>query len=591
MSSLTIDQQFKSDEAQFLLRKIEKHVSTLNEKFTYENLVNEVRALNEATFYSTAILRKAIVNLNESTPLVADSPDKIDLAKKKLSSDTWTMQTIAAEEEPIKTEASTSDIDNVINKAGQAPEAGSGGVIGMLKSLWNSLTEGGSAIGILHLVLDFIGLVGDAFAVVGIPIGMVADLINGIIYFWRGKYILGIISLIAMIPFGGDVLKGFKGIAKNFDGPFKTITKSGAGKTIAKESSEVLMKQSGKKFSKSKRFLEYIKKSAAKVVASISNVISFLFKGVLAKAVGWIPFIGKPLKKFFLKIAKVARTIGDNLLGFAKHIDEPVAKAMTAQAEKNFTKMSKAIESGGKVVKEGDHLVVIPLRGKPTKIPIDELSTWSNISKKFPDGPMKSVLKSSDDIADYYVFMSKTSKNTNKWLKRAGDVSVFGTRLTVRDWKLFLAKCIVKVLGSSGNALSDQELDAYSDMVTSQDVNAMMEEHIENEKKRKGSVLEVPYVDKLMRDFPETDLDESEIAQKLQDHLDYNAKRMGLPSFGSYKYAMAKHDKELELEKVYTEDALSPEEFNKLAGINTKHGVSVFESKKPHLKYIKPFII
>ena len=64
---------------------------------------------------------------------------------------------------------------------------------------------------------------------------------------------------------------------------------------------------------------------------------------------------------------------------------------------------------------------------------------------------------------------------------------------------------------------------------------------------------------------------------------------MGLPSFGSYKYAMAKHDKERELEKVYASSAMSTEEYNKLAGIGKNRGLDVFESYT--LKYIKPFSI
>ena len=603
MTSLSIEEQLKNPEAQDLIKKIGKHIHKLNEKFTFENIASEVKLLNEAAFYSTAILRKAIVDLNEQASIIADTPEKIEVAKTKLKKPegiyigTESDELLKSRADAKATadaatkaaNASTSDIDNVIDKAGTAPAAPSGGVLGVLKGIWNSLTEGGSAIGILHLVLDFVGLVGDAFLIVGIPLGMVADLINAVIYFWRGKWILGLISLIAMIPFGGDTLKGFKGVARIFDGPFKSILTKGSGPKIAKESSEALMKNSGKGFSKAKRFLEYIKKSAATVVAKIAGVVSFLFKGVLAKAVGWIPFIGPALRKFFLKIADVCKTVGDNLLGFAKHVDAPITAAMKKEATKNFAKMTNAIKSGGSVTKEGGELIIKNAGTKPFKIPIEDISKFSNISKKFPDGPMASVLKTPDDVADYYVFLSKSTKGSSKWFRNVGDISVFGTKLTVRGYKSFIAKCIIKVLGSSGNALSDEELSAYSDMVTTQDINNLMEEHIENEKTRKGSIIDVPYIDQLMQDRPETDLDESNIANKLQDHLNYNAERMGLPSFGSYKYAMAKHDKETELEKVYASSAMSTEEYNKLAGIGKSRGGDVFESYT--LKYIKPFSI
>jgi len=611
MSTLSIEEQFKSPEVINLLKKLELQLNNLNESFTFDNLESEIRSLSDVDFYNTCLVKRIISNANEqanpfaSTAKATPSNTAINLnfgGKNAFVKGAAKGAAKAADSEVTTSGASTAEIDDVIASAGEAPVAGSGGVLGMLKSLWNSLTEGGSAIGILHLVLDFIGLVGDAFAVVGIPIGMVADFINAMIYFYRGKNILGIISLIAMIPFGGDVLKGFKGIAKNFDGPFKNIFKSGSGKQIAEESAEVLMKQKGKGFSKSKRFLEYIKKSAAKIGAVIANAVKFLFESVLAKAVGWIPFIGKHLKAFFLKIAKKGKIVADNLTSFAKHVDAPIAKKITKEAAKNFKAIDVALKGGGTVVKEGGELVIKKGGKVINKIPINELAKFSNISKKFPDGPMKSMLKTSDDVAEYYVFLGKTTKSTNKWFKTIGDTSVLGGPLKVRDWKLFIGKCIVKVLGSSGDALSDFEEDGLSDVVTTQDLNKLMDKHKYNEMKRKGSVIDVPYIDQMMRDRPETeDIDESKLADAFTKHLNYNAERMGLPSFDSYVYAKAKNDREEELVKIYTENAISDKEYNKLVGIKSGDGVDVFESKYVNstcnifnmgngkLKYIKPF--
>ena len=85
MTSLSIEEQLKSPEAQDLIKKIGKHIHKLNEKFTFENIANEVKLLNEAAFYSTAILRKAIVDLNEQGSLLADAPEKIEVAKGRLN--------------------------------------------------------------------------------------------------------------------------------------------------------------------------------------------------------------------------------------------------------------------------------------------------------------------------------------------------------------------------------------------------------------------------------------------------------------------------------------------------------------------------
>ena len=85
MTSLSIEEQLKNPEAQDLIKKIGKHVHKLNEKFTFENIASEVKLLNEAAFYSTAILRKAIVDLNEQGSLLADAPEKIEAAKSRLN--------------------------------------------------------------------------------------------------------------------------------------------------------------------------------------------------------------------------------------------------------------------------------------------------------------------------------------------------------------------------------------------------------------------------------------------------------------------------------------------------------------------------
>ena len=79
------------------------------------------------------------------------------------------------------------------------------------------------------------------------------------------------------------------------------------------------------------------------MAANISKAISFLLDNVIAKAVGWVPFIGKPLKKFFTNIADYGRIVADNLTTFAKTIDAPIATQMTKKAAKNFAKMEKAL--------------------------------------------------------------------------------------------------------------------------------------------------------------------------------------------------------------------------------------------------------
>lgn len=557
--ALKYTKDLQSREGQMLLKKINAFGDRIEEALDFDLAVKEIRSMSDSEFYTSSLLRREVSRLNEeeAVQLVASGPE--------------------------------AEIENVIDNAGSAPTNSGGGILGMLKSLWNSLTEGGSMIGILHLVLDFIGLVGDAFLVVGIPLGMVADFINGMIYFFRGKYILGIISLIAMIPFGGDVAKGFKGVAHIFSKPFSKLFTKGAGKEIAKESAEIMIKQEGKAFSKSKRFLEFIKKSAARIAAQVSSAIAFLLEKVVAKAVGWVPIIGKPLKKFILKLADYGKIVADNLLGFAKTVDGPITKEISEKAAANFAKMEKTIEKGGKVVKEGDHLIIMPLKGKPEKIPIADLATWSNISKKFPDGPMKSVLKNSDDVADYYVFISKTGKASRKFIQKNADVIIV-RGLVLSKFQSFIAKQIIKLLGSSGKALSDYELDGMSNIITNKELNDRMDDHVRNEKKRKKSLIDVPYIDQQLKDNPETELREDQLVQDLQNHLNYNAKRMGLDDFPQYIYAKAKAEKEDEITDLYVDHSISGEKYDELMGY--KKGSSPIGESLAYsyeFKYIKPF--
>ena len=559
--ALQYERDLQSAEGQALLKELSKYAHKIEEALNFDRFMDDIKSLSEQDFYTSGLLRREVSRLNEQEAAA-----------------------IAGNVE--------SEIDSVISNAGSLPTAESEGILGLLKSLWNGLTEGGSPIGILQLVLDFVGLVGDAWLVVGIPLGMVADFINAMIYFYRGKYILGVISLIAMIPFGGDVAKGFKGVAGAFDNPFSKLFTKGAGKEIAEESATVLMKQEGKTFAKSKRFLDYIKKSAAKIAANISSAISFLLEQVVAKAVGWVPFIGKPLKKFLTKLADYGRIVADNLTTFAKTVDAPIAKAVTKEAKASFDLMETTLTKGGKVVKEGDKLIVKEASGKVVKeIPIDEVVTFSNITKKFPDGPMSKVLKNGDDVARFYEFISKTGGKARKFLQKNTDTIII-RGLVLSKFKSFIAKQIIKLLGSSAKAMSDYELEGMTDVITTDQLNSRMAEHAANVKKKTGATYVVPYIDQQLKDDLDTDLKEDELVYDLQKHLEYNAQRMGLPSFPSYIYARAKEENEREMEELYTGHQISDEKYNEIMGIKGE-GAKKFESinYSRTLKHIKPFML
>ena len=93
------------------------------------------------------------------------------------------------------------------NKAVQEAYAVYEGIWDTAVEFFKMLTEGGSAIGILHLILDIIGMLPASWF--GFPVDVVANVLNGIIYGIRGMWFLSILSLIAAIP-ANYVFKGLK---------------------------------------------------------------------------------------------------------------------------------------------------------------------------------------------------------------------------------------------------------------------------------------------------------------------------------------------------------------------------------------------
>ena len=78
------------------------------------------------------------------------------------------------------------------------------GLMDLAKSFLSTMTEGGSAIGILQFVLDIIGII--PFDAAGIPANEVANFINALISFYRGNFLIGLISLGMAIPAVGTVV-------------------------------------------------------------------------------------------------------------------------------------------------------------------------------------------------------------------------------------------------------------------------------------------------------------------------------------------------------------------------------------------------
>ena len=83
-----------------------------------------------------------------------------------------------------------------------------------VKSFLSTMTEGGTPLGILHFVLDIIGIIPGSW--IGFPSDVAANLLNALIYFIQPtpSYLLGFMNV--ALAFAGPILAGFKTLFKPF---------------------------------------------------------------------------------------------------------------------------------------------------------------------------------------------------------------------------------------------------------------------------------------------------------------------------------------------------------------------------------------
>jgi len=221
------------------------------------------------------------------------------------------------------------------------------------ESLWSSvknfisaLTEGGSVIGIIHLILDIIGLVPGSW--VGFPIDVVANLLNAIIYGIRGMWFLAILSAIAAIP--ANYL--FKGLKLMFTPFAKILDKLGIA--VFKADSAAI------KIASSELKAAAGVDKASTLANGLSGFIGFI-KGSLVtilKAVGSL--IGK-----VVSIATFGTVKADKFVKFIEtNIEVPLMKAVKGSEEAVI-----ALKSGDDVLSAStktDVKAVAAAKGVPT---------------------------------------------------------------------------------------------------------------------------------------------------------------------------------------------------------------------------------
>lgn len=331
-------------------------------------------------------------------------------ARLKSAFDATKAQTAAADKQAKAEAAAVAQSDAEVDQAlgGGEHSSSDGSWWDTLTSLWYALTEGGSGLGILHLVLDILGFIGDFLG-----LGFIFDILNALIYFIRGKWMLGTISLIAGIVIGGgDALKLLKGFA----GPAEKVMMStikGGEKAGAKALLEVPAKKRGGVV----KLLRYISNVIVGVLGTVSGALGKFFDGFIAKIAGYIPMIGKYLKSFFQSIGQLFSKYADNMKNFSK----------------GFTKVEKELAEG--VVKEADDTLKVFHGSEGATMKIDSKTGVVTCKDKGGKviGEFSAEVFTNPKISNKYknIFKARKENNAVEWyVKYHNSISKSGAKLT-----------------------------------------------------------------------------------------------------------------------------------------------------------------
>jgi len=216
-----------------------------------------------------------------------------------------------------------------------------------LRSIWNALTENGSPLGILHLVLDIIGFI--PFTYVGVPIDVAADVINAIIYLFEGQYGSALISAIAAaLPGIGDVGKGLK-VAKGFKNINKIAEVAFKTGKADKKLVQILAKEDPGTFAK---FIQLFT-TAKPVVTFFAKVLTGIGRGIEALLRTW------PISMLFGGLGKkLGKWLDTAAAPITKNLDSAIDD-MATLGTKGSDDITAAIKSGdaSKVADAGTKLV------------------------------------------------------------------------------------------------------------------------------------------------------------------------------------------------------------------------------------------
>lgn len=419
--------------------------------------------------------------------------------------------------------ASTNNVDAAI-AGGEYKGKTDGTIVGSLKELWNALTEDNSPIGVLHLLLDILGVVGD-FLGPELPIGLIADLLNAIIYFIRASlakpeksgelWLLGSISLVAAFVFGaGDALKLLKGGAKGAAPVMEAMLKNGQKGGIA-ELSKLSTKERGPVI----RLLRFLSKNIGVAIGKAAELLGKFTTGFISKAVGWLPFIGTPLKTFFKSIGDKFTTYGEKLATFSKDFASVERWAIKSEAESVKSAVANSMKKGNySYVKDPSGMILI----KNEKGVVEAQISEDAFRKVFGD-KAHGLFKNTDTDAMLLYFQKIPSSNPKlsgtivKFFKETGWKAFKNTgRLT-----FFIGKQIIKLLNNGKDwqeaGYTEEEVEYYGNAA----MTAWINDRIHKKKEETGAV----YVPEIMLDSSE-----KEVFDRVTAYQNNYAKLFGEPT-------------------------------------------------------------
>ena len=439
------------------------------------------------------------------------------------------------------------------------------GFLGLLDKIINGLTDNKSPLGFVHLLLDIVGVVGDAFG----PVGLIADALNALIYAFEGRYFLAILSVIgAMIPFAGPIIK-------------RVFASGKAGKEVAEITSKYMkgsigisddaVKVAASASPNSIKALDHIVEHTSKAMSMANNVISTFFSKFLANIVKFLPFgIGKSLSKVFKKIGSNFETFAKKANRFANDIPTIVKRADIKKLDDFFSVAlpGKGFTKGNKIVTRGDNLVVVNRSGiKQAEIPASLLKGSDMLKSKFGPGITNSIEKTIGSTEKATARFYRSLGTSIDFAAKKGTMTIFGKIYMLKTrMLLLLGKEIYKVIEEFG----DKEA-FNSKTATEADYKLVSIAHITNEFKRKQRE-DVSNNKEALYSCPILDSIKDEDAYEIMNgHLEYNAKMMNLP--GGFPRELNKH-----LQKKYKEDK-DVQEYIKTFGIPQSSSYSINELK------------